>query len=283
MTDDLYPAGNGHAVFTSEQINVLLKPINPKRVAHSQGQSHLEAFDVIAHLNRLFGFGNWDQEIIELTCVREHSVESKAGDKTRTGWWVTYRAQVRLTIRPVRAWPEPVCRYEDAASGDAQNIPTHGDAHDQAMKTAISQALKRCARLLGDQFGLSLYDGGSTAPLVRRLVHMPPPKDLPVDLNDGLPDSPGVAGRVYSEPVPVEPEPVPEPEYQYEVAFASGGHRDITQAQIKAIATMTSKRGLDAEGRRALVGEILGRPPQSLPTLSVQEASTVIEYLKENQ
>lgn len=41
------------------------------------------------------------------------------------------------------------------------NQPSLGDAHDQAMKTALSQGLKRCAANLGDQFGMSLYNGGS--------------------------------------------------------------------------------------------------------------------------
>jgi hypothetical protein len=39
-----------------------------------------------------------------------------------------------------------------------------------AIKTAETQALKRCAINLGDQFGLSLYRNGSTAPLVRKLA-----------------------------------------------------------------------------------------------------------------
>jgi hypothetical protein len=41
-----------------------------------------------------------------------------------------------------------------------------GDVHDMAIKTAESQALKRCATNLGDQFGLSLYRNGSADPVV---------------------------------------------------------------------------------------------------------------------
>ena len=49
-----------------------------------------------------------------------------------------------------------------------------GDAHDMAIKTAETQALKRAAINLGDQFGLSLYKKGSTGPLVRKIVGFVP-------------------------------------------------------------------------------------------------------------
>jgi hypothetical protein len=59
--------------------------------------------------------------------------------------------------------------YTEWAAGDATN-PTLADAHDQAIKTAESQAFKRCAVNLGDQFGLSLYKNGSTAASVGEVI-----------------------------------------------------------------------------------------------------------------
>ena len=41
-----------------------------------------------------------------------------------------------------------------------------GEAHDMAIKTAESDALKRAAINLGTQFGLSLYDEGSMKDVV---------------------------------------------------------------------------------------------------------------------
>ena len=58
----------------------------------------------------------------------------------------------------------PVAVIEDAATGSAQNMPSPADAFDFAIKNAVSYALKRCAKDLGDQFGLSLYNKGQTAP-----------------------------------------------------------------------------------------------------------------------
>jgi hypothetical protein len=58
-----------------------------------------------------------------------------------------------------------VASYEDASVGDAQN-QNRQDAHDLALKSAISLAKKRCCINLGDQFGLSLYNKGQMSALV---------------------------------------------------------------------------------------------------------------------
>jgi hypothetical protein len=47
------------------------------------------------------------------------------------------------------------------------NLPDVGEAHDMAVKTGESDAFKRAAINLGDNFGLSLYNNGSPAPVVR--------------------------------------------------------------------------------------------------------------------
>jgi hypothetical protein len=60
--------------------------------------------------------------------------------------------------------------YTEAAVGDSQNNPSRADAHDMAIKTAESQAFKRCAINLGDQFGLSLYNNGGTGSVVRAVL-----------------------------------------------------------------------------------------------------------------
>lgn len=155
---------------TPEQHATLLRGINPNRIRTKQGQSHLEAWDIRRHLNRIFGFGGWSDETIELTCAREITSPPGAiqyangGSNKREVYTVVYRAQVRLTIKNPDGSPGAI--FEDAAAGDAVNQPSLGDAHDLAMKSSLSQALKRCAVNLGDQFGLSLYNKGSLDPQV---------------------------------------------------------------------------------------------------------------------
>lgn len=158
--------------FSPEQVERLLRPIKPNRVYQAQGQSHVAGWDVVAHLTRMFGFGGWEKEILSLDLVCEDSEVTEKNDKKRVGWWVTYRCQMRLRVfGPDRC---VVVEIDDAATGTASNMPSRGDAHDFAVKNSITYALKRCAKDLGDQFGLSLYASGSLKPVVgMTLVGMP--------------------------------------------------------------------------------------------------------------
>ncbi|MER8042561.1 Rad52/Rad22 family DNA repair protein [Streptomyces sp. NPDC094032] len=171
---------------TPEQVKTLLAPINPSRVQTLNRQSHVEAWDVRRWLTRVFGFGGWSVETLELACVAQ--IEPSPGR-----WTVVYRAQVRLTVRTPDG--RTLSSWEDGASGDAPNQKAIGDAHDMAMKTALSQALKRCAVNLGDGFGLSLYNDGSRRSVVQWSAVHTAPKD---------PD------QAAAEDEPVKPEPTPE-------------------------------------------------------------------------
>lgn len=146
----------------AKQVEVLFRPINPIRVMVAQNQSHLPAFDVVAHLTRIFGFEGWDKEILDISLVSETLGHPLKPDKKQ--WYVTYRCLMRLTIRDPHG--NVVKVIEDGATGTASNLPDLGDAHDFAYKNAISYAIKRCAKDLGDQFGLSLYNKGSKQRLI---------------------------------------------------------------------------------------------------------------------
>jgi recombination DNA repair RAD52 pathway protein len=100
--------------------------------------------------------------------VFDVSEERSKDNKKYTVHSVCYRAVVSLTV----CAPDGtvLATYVDGATGEAKNQPSHGDAHDLAMKTALSQALKRAAVNLGDQYGLSLYAKGSTSALVGRTL-----------------------------------------------------------------------------------------------------------------
>lgn len=132
-----------------QQYEMLLKPINPARVGKDgKGFAHLEAWDVRRVLIGIFGFTGWSADTIAMELIFED-----ASDGPKPRYTVAYRACCRLTIGD--------CTFTEWAVGDAPNNPSRADAHDMAIKTAESQAFKRCAVNLGDQFGLSLYDGGS--------------------------------------------------------------------------------------------------------------------------
>ncbi|WP_306358735.1 MULTISPECIES: Rad52/Rad22 family DNA repair protein [unclassified Nocardia] len=174
--------------FTAHQVEQLLRPINVNRIARDDKQkSYLPQQDVLAHLVRTFGFGHFDFELLSLEFVFEQQHVTKDGKEPRGRFDVCYRAVMRLTVRDPDG--NPVCRYEDGSCGDASNL-TRADAHDLAMKAAISTAKKRCAIALGDQFGLSLYNKGQTDALVRvTLVNSPNQGEG--DVQDGVPQSVG--------------------------------------------------------------------------------------------
>lgn len=139
-----------------EQYDFLLKPINPARVGKDgKGFAHLEAWDVRRVLIGVFGFTGWSADTISMELIFEEA----HGDGPKPRYTVAYRACCRLTVGD--------CTYTEWAVGDSQNNPSRADAHDMAIKTAESQAFKRCAVNLGDAFGLSLYDGGSRQQSVR--------------------------------------------------------------------------------------------------------------------
>lgn len=144
---------------TNEQYEKLLQPLAANRVANRKqagiSLSYLEAWDVKAHLIRIFGFGGWSAEVISADLAFE--------DKDEKGRWnVGYKVVMRLTIHG-DDYTRPT--YTEAAVGSSTQS-SRGDAHDMAIKTAESDALKRAAINLGTQFGLSLYDNGNRRDVV---------------------------------------------------------------------------------------------------------------------
>jgi hypothetical protein len=131
------------------QLEQLFRPINLDRVQLTDGHSNLEAWDVLAHLTRIFGFMDWSKEIEYGLIFESQRDPTKAG-----GWDVAYHAKCRLSVTD----PDGMTTVrEDAGTGSAKNQPSRADAHDLAIKAAVSGALKRAAKDLGNQFGLSLY------------------------------------------------------------------------------------------------------------------------------
>ena len=148
-------------MFNPRQQEILLKGLNPQRISQRKGGggrslSYLEAWDVKAHLIRIFGFGGFSSDVL--------SAELMFEDQVGNNWNVGYKVILRLTIDGDRS-----ITYTEAAVGSA-SLPQRGEAHDMAVKTAESDALKRAAINLGDQFGLSLYNNGSTAPVINQTL-----------------------------------------------------------------------------------------------------------------
>jgi len=144
-----------------KQYEQLLKPLNPVRVSSREQAgrklAYLEAWDVKAHLIRIFGFGGWNWTV--------NTAELAFEDKTDKGTWnVGYKVIGTLTIPCL-----DFCSYTEASVGSA-TLGQRGEAHDMAIKTGESDALKRAAINLGTQFGLSLYNNGQLEDVVRQTL-----------------------------------------------------------------------------------------------------------------
>jgi len=135
------PAG-----LTPEQIEALRKPLDPSRIQKRIGfrgvqLEYLPVHDIIETANRIFGYGGWQREIRRLQMV----YQDEADGTYSVGYLCEYRVRVGDIV------------HEDVGFGSSANQPDLAQAHEMAVKGAVSDALKRCFRAFGDQFGLSLY------------------------------------------------------------------------------------------------------------------------------
>jgi recombination DNA repair RAD52 pathway protein len=148
---------------TREQLQVLMGNLHPARVqSRKQGGatlSYLAAYDVKAMLIRVFGFGGFSAETTHTEILDVDRYQKDGKPQIRIAALCT----VRLYIHQLDAV------YSESAVA-SQTGATYGDVADFAVKTAESDALKRAAINLGTQFGLSLYDNGSTKEVVRKIV-----------------------------------------------------------------------------------------------------------------
>lgn len=140
------------------QYERLMRPLNPSRVKTRDRMSYLEAWDVRAHLIRVFGYGGFSVTADEAEMVSQREVP-QSKDKTKMNQEVCWKVRVTLVI------PQLEAVYSEYAIGSSSQ-PSLPEAHDMAIKTAESDALKRCAINLGTQFGLSLYADGALQDVV---------------------------------------------------------------------------------------------------------------------
>lgn len=141
--------------FTDEQVKSLSAPLDKKHVKTRQqaGQSlsYVEGWHVIAEANRIFGFGEWIRQTLEMKCVHE-------GERPDGKASVTYMARVRIAVG---TGDDQIFRD---GTGTGQGIAKSvGDAHESAMKEAETDAMKRALMTFGNPFGLALYDKAQTA------------------------------------------------------------------------------------------------------------------------
>lgn len=124
----------------------LSKKLDPKHVkGRTQGGSqvqYIEGWHAIAEANRIFGYGEWTRETVEL---RQLGDPREVSGKIR----VEYLARVRITVAGV---VRDGCGFGQGIDKDV------GQAHESAVKEAETDAMKRALMTFGNPFGLALYD-----------------------------------------------------------------------------------------------------------------------------
>jgi recombination DNA repair RAD52 pathway protein len=173
--------------FEEKQLKELDKSLDPRFVSDRKGASgrklkYLEGHDAIDQADRIFGYGQWGYEV--LSCEQTIIIDPIASEPIG----VCYKAKVRLDVRgcipifEVGSQPVSVCSVEDHVmgkrrkeasdkNGEIDTSPFNSyeislartiimEAHEQAEKGAVTDAVKRALRVYGEQFGNGLYGDG---------------------------------------------------------------------------------------------------------------------------
>ena len=119
-------------------------------------------------MNTIFGHGGWSSQILEKTNVLSEKDE-------RGRWNVGYLCTVRVTLIKGDGDDDnngngPCAFHEDCGSGEGIDN-NKVKAHEKAMKSAVTDAMKRAARHFGERLGNALYVKGAgirTAPRTNR-------------------------------------------------------------------------------------------------------------------
>ncbi len=125
--------------FSKEQAEALIQPLDRKHVKSRSGGgnrqlSYIEGWHAISEANRIFGFGGWTSETLQMECVCMEGT-------------ISYIAKVRVTIGRIsrEGW--------GAGHGRGGSV---GDKHESAVKEAETDARKRALMTFGNKFGLAL-------------------------------------------------------------------------------------------------------------------------------
>ena len=139
-------------MFNDNQIKSLENELDSSRIkTREKGNinlSYLEGFDVIETANKIFGYGNWSYTISKLEQVSQEQNQNQ-------NFVICYKAIINVIIHDIQHLKQITREDVGIGTGIAKTL---ADAHEGASKEAVTDALKRALRTLGNQFGLSLYD-----------------------------------------------------------------------------------------------------------------------------
>jgi DNA recombination protein Rad52 len=148
---DRIPPTNGrvHADAPPDLAQLLAQPLDPGLVSLRAGHAgrmvaYLEGHQAINQANRIFGYGRWGSELVGAIGYRDIKVTT--GEVRPIGM---YWARVRVRVHGCESRSDVGCGVVAEATADA---------HETAIKAAVTDGMKRALRTFGQAFGNSLYD-----------------------------------------------------------------------------------------------------------------------------
>lgn len=130
---------------------LLEKPLRPDAISEREQSGrkfkYIEGHFAIREANRIFGFDGWYQRIDELKLVQQETKTSTTSGNENH--WIGYTCVVTIMVGDVSR--------QDVGFGQGIDKDL-GQAHESAIKEAVTDAMKRAMRTFGDPFGLALYD-----------------------------------------------------------------------------------------------------------------------------
>lgn len=188
-------------MLTEEQRKKLAAPLDPSRVGRVPGKKtkdgkpvgYLEAWDDIETANEIFGFDGWSRETVTMHEIHPPVMREDPEDPRKNVMVASYWAKVRITVF---AGDRAIVR--EGCGGSTSYQKTVGEAVENAIKGAESDAMKRAFVTFGNQFGLALYD--KTYKNVRREEPAALPEGpRPAAIDEGFS---GVGSEPSQEPAP---------------------------------------------------------------------------------
>ncbi len=111
--------------------------------------SYLSGAYVINRLNEVLGQGNWGYQIKSMIKVHEGVIQQSGVESFTTSYVTTISFGANIDGK--------IASFEDVGYGDGTDKKSAGKAHELAVKEAVTDGIKRCAKNLGISMGLGLY------------------------------------------------------------------------------------------------------------------------------
>jgi DNA recombination protein Rad52 len=136
----------------------LAQPLDPDRIENRPGGggkrlSYLEGWEVIEKANQVFGPLGWSHETLQMEMLHDPQLIREPEDPHAGKVVAAYSARVKVTIHL-----EGRNVVREGWGGARNFAKTAGEAMENAIKSAETDATKRALRSLGNVFGLALYD-----------------------------------------------------------------------------------------------------------------------------